>query len=119
MAHSKKMPLEIIMNILSLLTLTLGFIQVFYKWISGNGDVKSFIALPLIAVVVWGAFTFIEKSDENINLPIFINEDKDINIRHNRLFVNIVKNIIVIGLVVVNWQDLSSVTNLLIINRGA
>lgn len=120
MSHSKKMPLEIIMNILSLLTLTLGFIQVFYKWsISENGDVKSFIALPLIAVVVWGAFTFIEKSDENINLPIFINEDKDINIRYNRLFVNIVKNIIVIGLVVVNWRDLSSVTNLLIINRGA
>ncbi|MGE7604672.1 hypothetical protein ACQKL5_19715 [Peribacillus sp. NPDC097675] len=120
MSHSKKMPLEIIMNTLSLLTLTLGFIQVFYKWsISENGDVKNFIALPLIAVVVWGAFTFIEKSDENINLPIFINEDKDINIRYNRLFVNIVKNIIVIGLVVVNWRDLSSVTNLLIINRGA
>ncbi|MCK1995336.1 hypothetical protein MPH61_22410 [Peribacillus muralis] len=115
MLHFKKMPLEIIMNILSLLSIILSFIQVFYKWsISGNGDVKGFIALPLIAVVVWGAFTFIERSDENINLPIFLNEDKGINIRHNRLFVNVVKNIIVIGLVVVNWRDLSSVTNLII-----
>ena len=71
MSHQKKMPLEIIMNIFSLLALTLGFIQVFYKWsILGNGDIKSFIALPLIAVEVWAAFTFIEKFDENIYLPI-------------------------------------------------
>ncbi|MGE7184498.1 hypothetical protein ACQKKK_10995 [Peribacillus sp. NPDC006672] len=109
MLHSKKMPLEIIINILSLSFLTLGVLQVFYKWsVLGSDDTKKFIALPLIAIVVWGAFTFIEKSDENINLPIFINEDIDINIKYNRVFVNIVKNIIVIGLIVVNWMDLSS-----------
>ncbi len=116
MSTSKKMPLEVIMNILSLLVLALGFLQVFYKWsVLGGDDIKKFIALPLIGVIVWGAFTFIERSDENINLPIFISEDKDINIKYNRLLVNIIKNIIVIGLIIVNWGDLNSMTSLLII----
>lgn len=110
------MPLEIIMNILSLIILTLGFLQVFYKWsILGSGHIKSFIGLPLIAAVVWVAFTLIETSENNINLPIYISADKDKNIKYNRLFVNAIKNFIVIGLVVVNWRDLSSVTKLLII----
>ena len=109
MSPSKKMPLEIMMNILALVVLTLGFFQVFYKWtVLGGDDVKGFIALPLIAVIVWGAFTYIEKSDENINLPIFISEDKAINRQYNRLLVNILKNSIVIGLIIVNWGDLNS-----------
>ncbi|QFK72383.1 hypothetical protein F7984_14605 [Pradoshia sp. D12] len=116
MSPSKKMPLEIIMNNLSLLVLALGFIQVFYKWsVLGGDDVKKSMALPLIGVIVWGAFTFIEKSDENINLPIFLSEDKNVNIKYNRLLVNILKNIIVIGLIVVNWIDLNSLTLLQII----
>lgn len=58
MSPSKKMSLEIIMNILSLLFLALGFLQVFHKWsVLGDDNVKQFIALPLIGVVVWVAFT--------------------------------------------------------------
>ncbi|MFJ7755825.1 hypothetical protein ACQKGI_21545 [Peribacillus muralis] len=111
MSHSKKMPLEISMNFLSLMVLTLGFLLVFYKWsILGSGHIKSFIALPLIAAVVYVAFTFIETSEKNINLPIFISEDRSKNIKYNKLLVNIIKNVMVIGLVVVNWRDLSSVT---------
>ncbi len=108
MSPSKKMPLERIMNWLSLVVLALGFGQVFYIWIVlGSDDVKKFIALPLIGAIVWGAFTYIEKSEENINLPIFISEDNDMNRKYNRLVVNILKNIIVIGLIVVNWRDLN------------
>lgn len=111
MPPSKKMPLEVIMNILSLVVLALGFLQVFYTWsVLGGDDVKKYIALPLIGVIVWVAFTFIEKTDENINLPIFLNEDKDLNIKYNRLLVNSLKNIIVIGLIAVNWMDLNTLT---------
>lgn len=106
MSQSKKMPIEVMVNVISLLFITLGILQVSYMWIIlGNDDAKNLLALPLIAVVVWGAFTFIEKSDENINLPMFLNEDKELNLKHNRLFVNLVKNMIVIGLIVVNWRD--------------
>ena len=57
------------------------------------------LALLLIGAVVWAAFTFIEKSPENINLPIFLHADQAKNIKYNRMAVNVLKNAVAVGLV--------------------
>ena len=80
--------------------LCFGAMKILFNWspIHKSESMES-LALLLIGAVVWAAFTFIEKSPENINLPIFLHADQAKNIEYNRMVVNVLKNAVAVGLV--------------------
>lgn len=73
------------------------------------GNKISILDLPFFGILAWVGFSLVEKSPHNINLRIYINDDKEKDIKINRMIVNIIKNGIVICLVFANWRIIEAV----------
>jgi len=116
--------LEHTLDITALILLLVAFIYVFLEWsalpnsiplkydssgiVAQSGNKMSVLGLPTIGVLAWGVFTIVEKFPHNINLPLFQFDDKEKELMYNRVLINIIKNAIVYGLVIANWQFIES-----------
>ena len=124
MVTNKKTAIERSLDIASLILLIIIFVYIIIKWsalpdsipmkfdssgVSQWGDKKSILGLPLIGLLAFGMFSLVEMFPENINLRIYKNENKEKELKYNRLIVNIIKNTIVICLVLANWRIIEAV----------
>ncbi|MGE7602580.1 DUF1648 domain-containing protein [Peribacillus sp. NPDC097675] len=114
-------PLEIILDILSLLFLIASLLYIITEWSSlpsripfqfNFGEVKiwgskgSVIALPLFGVVIWIGLSILEKFPQHINFPFFVQENKEMEHRNNRILLNMTKNVVVIFFTYTNWTSI-------------
>ena len=116
-----KTPLELILDIISLLFLIASLLYIIMEWSSlpnripfqfNFGEVKiwgskaSVIALPLFGVVIWIGLSILEKFPQHINLPFFLQENKEMDHRNNRILLNMTKNVVVIFFTYTNWTSI-------------
>lgn len=113
--------LELVLDIISLLFLIASLLYIIMEWSSlpsripfqfNFGEVKiwgskaSVIALPLFGLVIWIGLSILEKFPQHINLPFFLQDNKEMEHRNNRVLLNMTKNVVVIFFTYTNWTSI-------------
>ena len=70
------------------------------------GSKASVIALPLFGLVIWIGLSILEKFPQHINLPFFLQDNKEMEHRNNRILLNMTKNVVVIFFTYTNWTSI-------------
>ena len=110
----KRTPLELTLDIISLLFLIGSIVYIIMEWsslpsripfqfnsfteVKNWGSKGSVFALPLFAIIIWVGLTILEKFPHHIHFPFFVQENKEMECRNNRILINMTKNVLVIFL---------------------
>lgn len=118
----KRTPLELILDIISVLFLIGSIVYIIMEWsslpsripfqfnsfaeVKNWGSKGSVFALPLFAIIIWVGLTILEKFPHLIHIPFFVQENKEMESRNNRILINMTKNVLVIFLTYTNWTSI-------------
>ncbi|MGG0741138.1 DUF1648 domain-containing protein [Niallia taxi] len=121
----QKSSIEKFLNLISWILLITTFLYLSFKWssipnsipmrfdsngiITHYGNKISILGLPIFGLLVLMVFGLLELFPKNINLKIYNSNDKEKELKYNRMFINVVKNGIVVVLVCANWLIISKV----------
>ena len=118
----KRTLIEMILDIVSLLFLISSAVYIMMQWsslpnqilfqfnsfgkVSILGSKVSVFALPLFGLIIWIGLTVLERFPHRITLPFFLQENKEMEFRNNRILINMTKNVLVIFFTYTNWTSI-------------
>ncbi|MFJ7678604.1 DUF1648 domain-containing protein [Peribacillus sp. NPDC097206] len=121
----KRTLIEMILDIISLLFLISSVVYIMTEWsslpsqipfqfnsfgkVSILGSKESVLALPLFGLIIWIGLTVLERFPHRITLPFFLQENKEMEFRNNRILINMTKNVLVIFFTYTNWTSIQLV----------